>query len=166
MRVLHAGSGDSPWPHWLACGEEIRLDVNPKSKPDVVANLVDIGEIGQFDLVYCCHVLEHLCASEIRKALKEFWRVLKPKGVAFIRVPDLEGIQPTEDVVYMSHNGPITGLDMYYGFQKMVEDSPYMGHRFGFVKETLEKMLAEGEFACVKVQRFLLLNELWATAEK
>lgn len=40
-----------------------------------------------FDLIYCSHVLEHV--SDDRKALGEFWRVLKPGGKAIILVPIL-----------------------------------------------------------------------------
>jgi SAM-dependent methyltransferase len=40
-----------------------------------------------FDLIYCSHVLEHV--SDDRKALSEFWRVLKPDGKAIILVPIL-----------------------------------------------------------------------------
>jgi SAM-dependent methyltransferase len=40
-----------------------------------------------FDLIYCSHVLEHV--SDDRKALSEFWRVLKPGGKAILMVPIL-----------------------------------------------------------------------------
>lgn len=40
-----------------------------------------------FDLIYCSHVLEHV--SDDRKAMSEFWRVLKPGGKAIILVPIL-----------------------------------------------------------------------------
>jgi Methyltransferase domain len=38
-----------------------------------------------FDLIYCSHVLEHV--SDDRKAMGEFYRVLKPEGKAIILVP-------------------------------------------------------------------------------
>lgn len=40
-----------------------------------------------FDIIYCSHVLEHV--ADDRKALSEFWRVLKPGGNAILMVPIL-----------------------------------------------------------------------------
>ena len=40
---------------------------------------------GQFDIVYCSHVLEHV--SEDRKAIRELWRVLRNGGLAIVLVP-------------------------------------------------------------------------------
>jgi SAM-dependent methyltransferase len=38
-----------------------------------------------FDVIYCSHVLEHV--FEDRKAMREFYRVLKPGGWAILQVP-------------------------------------------------------------------------------
>lgn len=40
--------------------------------------------------VYCSHVLEHLALTDLRRALRETLRVLKPGGVFRLVVPDLE----------------------------------------------------------------------------
>jgi SAM-dependent methyltransferase len=40
-----------------------------------------------FDLIYCSHVLEHV--TDDRKAIGEFWRVVKPGGKAILMVPIL-----------------------------------------------------------------------------
>ncbi len=40
---------------------------------------------GSFDLIVCCHVLEHI--QDDRAALREFARVLRPAGQAIILVP-------------------------------------------------------------------------------
>ncbi|MEO0586099.1 MAG: methyltransferase domain-containing protein, partial [Planctomycetota bacterium] len=42
-------------------------------------------EDGSFDLVWCSHVLEHV--PDDGKALAEFFRVLRPGGVALLQVP-------------------------------------------------------------------------------
>ncbi len=39
----------------------------------------------QFDVIYCSHVLEHV--PEDRRAMREFYRVLKPGGWAILQVP-------------------------------------------------------------------------------
>ena len=41
-------------------------------------------------LLYCSHVLEHLCLSDLRRALLDCRRVLRPGGVFRLVVPDLE----------------------------------------------------------------------------
>ena len=47
-----------------------------------------------FDLIYCSHVLEHVV--EDRKAMAEFFRVLKPGGLALLQVP-MSGANTHED---------------------------------------------------------------------
>lgn len=53
----------------------------------VVMDITDIKDYkeGDFDVVYCSHVLEHV--PEDRKAIKELYRVLEPGGWAVIQVP-------------------------------------------------------------------------------
>jgi SAM-dependent methyltransferase len=50
---------------------------------------MDITDIqypeGAFDVVYCSHVLEHVVDD--RKAMREFFRVLRPGGWAVLQVP-------------------------------------------------------------------------------
>jgi len=47
-----------------------------------------------FDVIYCSHVLEHV--PDDKKAMREFYRVLKPEGWAVLLVPILDG-QTYED---------------------------------------------------------------------
>lgn len=152
MRILHAGCGRQLLPAPFA-GDEIRLDIDSGCKPDIVASLTDLGEIGAFDLVYCSHCLEHLYPYEVPAALAEFRRVLKPGGLAVIIVPDLEDVRPTEDFVYESPGGPICGLDMYYGKTSLIEASPYMAHHCGFVSATLGKALDAANFSRTLTRR-------------
>lgn len=139
--VLHVGCGTNPLPTWLDGADEVRLDIDPGCDPDVVASMTEMGEIGPFDLIYCSHAIEHLYPHDVTKALGEFHRVLKPQGAAFIFVPDLEDVKPTEEPLYDSPSGPICGLDMYYGLGRYIEISPHMAHHSGFVRETLTKAL-------------------------
>ena len=52
----------------------VRVDVTEMEFPDA-----------SFDVVYCSHVLEHV--PDDRKAMREFFRVLKPGGWAVLLVP-------------------------------------------------------------------------------
>lgn len=51
-----------------------------------------------FDACYSSHVLEHLVQQDAEKLVIECFRVLKPKGIARIVVPDLERI--AKDYLY------------------------------------------------------------------
>ena len=59
---------------------------------------MDITEIiypdDYFDVIYCSHVLEHV--QDDRKAMKEFYRLLKPGGWAILIVP-IEAEKTFED---------------------------------------------------------------------
>lgn len=153
MRLLHAGCGVEPLPPHFAKCEEVRLDANPGVGADVVASITDIGDVGQFDCIYCSHVLEHLHAHEVPQALGEFRRVLKDGGVVVLFVPDLEDVEPTEEPLFDSPAGPITGRDMIYGHGEMIRDNPYMAHKTGFTRETLDKAFRAAGFGDVDVRR-------------
>lgn len=158
MRVLHAGAGGGVLPDWLRPCEEVRLDIAPATAPDVVASITDLGDLGEFNVVYCTHVLEHLHRYEVWTALREFLRVLTPGGYAMILVPDLEDVRPTEEVVYESPGGPVTGLDMIYGHGLYVGRMPFMAHHTGFIRETLSRTMHEAGFRAVEVRRLSSFN--------
>lgn len=145
LRVLHAGCGSAPLPEWLP-GLETRLDVDPGVSPDITAPLTDVGDIGPFDIAYCSHVLEHMPPHDIHQALQELHRVLRPGGFLIAVVPNLASVKPDLTVVYDSPAGPVTGLDMYYGMERLVKDNPYMAHKYGFVRETLEAFVTQAGF--------------------
>ena len=153
MTVLHLGCGRQPLPEWVPDRDEVRLDLDPEASPDVVASITDVGPIGPFSIVYSSHVLEHVYPHETLQALRESQRVLGDGGYAVHIVPDLEGIQATDAVVYESPAGPVTGLDMIYGMKSMVAKQPYMAHKNGFTKDSLEAALREAGFSKVLVKR-------------
>lgn len=157
-RLLHVGCGGDPRPEWAKDYEETRLDIDPGAKPDVVADMADMGEIGEYDAVYCSHALEHLYPHDVAAALLEFRRVLKPGGFAMVLVPDLQDVQATEDVILEAPCGPISGLDMIYGKRDALKDRPYMAHRTGFVRDTLETVLAKAGFSKVEARRLSNYN--------
>jgi ubiquinone/menaquinone biosynthesis C-methylase UbiE len=138
-------------PDWFAHYDEVRLDIDPGCKPDIVASITALGDIGPFDAVYCSHTLEHLYPHELPVALAEFRRVLKPGGALVAFVPDLEGIEATEETVYESPCGPITGRDMIYGKISYLADSPHMAHHNGFVSATFAQAIEAAGYTGVTV---------------
>lgn len=165
-RVLHVGCGPLAaeklhesfrGDDWL----EVRLDINPGAHPDIVASITDMSMIpsASFDALYSSHNLEHLAPHEAPLALKEFYRVLKPAGYALVTLPDLQqaaeyiAAGKAEEAVLMTNKGPITPLDILYGFRPFLSANPYMAHRFGYTAATLEKALREAGFLHVAVER-------------
>lgn len=145
-KVLHVGCGTSPLPAWLADCEEVRLDIEPEVRPDIVASMLDMGDIGGFDMVFSSHSLEHVYPHEVPVALSEMYRVLKPGGVVTVIVPNLDGVKPDDEVLYVSPAGPVCGLDMYYGMSRLIPSAPYMAHHCGFVPSTLSRALTDAGF--------------------
>ncbi|NDD62542.1 MAG: methyltransferase domain-containing protein [Acidobacteria bacterium] len=64
----------------LAAGGTIRYADTAKRIPE---------EDGSVDVIYCCHMLEHLSRSGARRFLLECRRVLRPAGAIRIVVPDI-----------------------------------------------------------------------------
>jgi len=174
-RVLNAGCGypsanglypafrDGSW-------QEIRLDIDPGVKPDLVGSIADMTAVsdGSFDAVWCSHNLEHLHAHEIAGAVAEFHRVLASDGFALITCPDLEAVAElivngqAEDIAYQSAVGPITALDMLFGHSPSIErGNLYMAHKTGFTADRLGRVLVDGGFV-----EALIINgpgfDLWA----
>jgi predicted SAM-dependent methyltransferase len=153
MKMLHAGCGGAPLPEMFSAYKEYRLDIVPNDGLDYVASIVDMVGVpdNEFDALFTSHTLEHVYQYEVVPALKSFLRVLKPSGFAIIVVPKLDGLSPTENVLYVSEAGPITARDMFYGKIDLIKDYPYMAHKTGFVTETFTNALKEAGFAQVHV---------------
>ena len=76
------------------CWDEIRFDIDPIVKPDLIGTITDMTEVenSSVDAVYSSHNIEHLYAHEVPKALMEFKRVLKTDGFCVITCPDLQEV--------------------------------------------------------------------------
>lgn len=177
--VLHVGCGNSPafrMPHCFQGKEweEIRLDIDPLVKPDIVADLIDMSAINDesVDAVWSSHNLEHLDDFNVPLALAEIHRVLKPNGFALITLPDMEHIArlivngKIDEILYVSPAGPITPLDMLFGHQaSQRRGNRHMAHRTGFTAERLGNLLIRAGFTEVRVcpgKNY----DLWAVAVK
>jgi SAM-dependent methyltransferase len=178
--VLHVGCGipRADKLHAAFRGEgwsEIRLDINPNVKPDIVTTMTKMPEVSteSVDAVWSSHNLEHVYAHEVPLALTEFRRVLKPDGFALITLPDLQQVallianDKLDEPAYVSPAGPISPLDMVYGLRPaLARGVTFMAHRCGFTAKTLMKSLEDARFAHVIVHRYRPSFELWALAFK
>jgi SAM-dependent methyltransferase len=137
--------------------DEVRLDIDPGVKPDVVGSIAELRASfapQSFDAVWSSHVLEHLYAHEVYPALRQFIEVLKPDGFALIMSPDLEAVADhilkhgIASVAYDSPAGPIRPLDMLYGHSRAIEGGHHhMAHRTGFTAERLGNLLLSAGFS-------------------
>jgi len=175
--LLHIGCGTASPERLPDCfksvqWQEVKLDIDPKVKPDIVASLTDMSAVASasVDAVWSSHNIEHLEGFQVDGALREIRRVLKPGGFALITLPDLQRIAELiaqgrgDDVMYTSPAGPITPLDMLFGHQaSLARGNHYMAHRTGFTAKRLGKMLAEAGFGEVRVLKGRSFD-LWAVA--
>lgn len=72
----------------------INVDIRADVEPDVQDNifLLKKFEPNSVDLIYACHVLEHIERKQVTLALKRWYEVLKPDGMVRIAVPDFEAV--------------------------------------------------------------------------
>lgn len=89
------------------------------------------------DLIYASHVLEHISMLKLKEVLIEWKRVLKPKGVLRLSVPDFERIID----IYNSNNKNIECIWMpLLGSQEYKENSHFSVFNFSFIKNLLNEV--------------------------
>jgi ubiquinone/menaquinone biosynthesis C-methylase UbiE len=164
---LHAAFRKEGW-------RELRVDINPNVKPDIVASMLAMPMIAaaSVDGVWSSHNIEHLYAHEVPVALAEFLRVLKPGGVVLLTMPDLQRVaelivqDKLDEPAYVSPAGPIAPLDILYGHRPQIAmGNVFMAHRTGFTARTLTQILANAGFDRVRVERGKSFD-LWAVGYK
>ena len=84
-KKLHLGSGDKILPGFL--------NVDMRDVPGVDISGFDVADLSRFEsnsfeLIYACHVLEHLPRPKTFPTLLEWNRVLKKGGILRVAVPD------------------------------------------------------------------------------
>ena len=165
--VLHVGCGAKSVVGQIAvfaAGEwsETRLDIDPAAAPDIVASMTDMPAVPDEsqDAVFSSHNLEHLFPHELRAALSEFRRVLRPGGFLLVLVPDIQkaaaaiAAGKAEAPLYISDSGPVTPMDVLYGHRPSIgAGQVHMAHRNGFVVVTLLAALERAGFVAVHAKR-------------
>ena len=155
-RLLHAGCATSALPTWFGDQyDEVRLDIDPEMKPDIVASLTDMSVIpdGSFDVVYTSHCVEHLYPADVKLAMAEFKRVTAPGGSVVVIVPDLEDVPVSDEPLFECPIGWLSGLDLIYGCRYDAARSTYMAHHSGFTAPLLEKVMQDAGFDAVTMKR-------------
>lgn len=87
MFKVNLGCGTKKIPGW------INVDIRPETEPQLVWDTSKVLPwVGQVDVLYSCHNLEHYKRSEIPGILENWFRALKPGGELRISVPDFDAI--------------------------------------------------------------------------
>jgi len=158
-------------PDW----REIRFDIDPGVKPDIVGTLTDLSAVGSesVDALYSSHSIEHIFPHEVATALGEFHRVLKADGFLVITCPDLQSVcefvarDQLVDTLYVSPMGPIAAIDIMYGHRASIANGQtYMAHKCGFTDSVLRRCVLAAGFQTLYGGRRPAAFDLWLIAFK
>lgn len=138
--LLHIGCGDIDAPGF------INVDAQPY--PHVHHVRDDITDLAMFadasaDLVYMCHVLEHVPRRQILDVLAEMRRVLRPGGVLRISVPDFDRLV---DIYCSTGRDPDRVIDPLLGSHA----NAYDVHYWIFTRASLSAILMRAGFDAVR----------------
>ena len=130
--------------------KEVTGDIDAVVNPDIVCDVNDLTNIPEksVDAVYLSHMLEHLDYFEVPKGINQMLRILKPNGFIKLRVPNLKVLTKylesgkINDTIYESNAGPVTALDMLYGYRYSIKQkqNDFMRHKTGFTKEVFDSI--------------------------
>lgn len=176
--VLHVGCGSYnpkklPKQFDLSEWREIRLDIDPAVKPDIISDITDMHmvESESVDAIWSSHNIEHLYPHQVVVAFKEFWRVLKVGGLVYMTMPDIQAVARhvaegnLETPLYVSPAGPISAIDILFGFRPaLAAGHHFMAHKTGFTAQSLSDKLSQAGFQRVDVKSVNL--DLWASGYK
>ena len=122
----------------------VNIDIRPECEPDVVDNAFTLETVyeGTVDLIYCCHMLEHLSYEEARKAIRVWYGKLKPNGVLRLAVPDLK----KACALYLLTEDKEIVKSMFWGSQRHEFDF----HKNGWSESELYEELWDAGFDEIK----------------
>lgn len=129
--VLHLGSGGKRLPDVINCDL-----YNPAA--DRRWDARDLSEVpdGSIDMIEHHHLIEHLSAADLDRALAEWARVLKPDGLLVVSAPDLEAVLRRWLAMDAGDRWGY-GIKMIYGSQ----EHEGMFHKNGFTPRRLADVL-------------------------
>lgn len=165
MKILDIGSGVTNGPEraWTEA-EVYRMDIDDEMHPDYIHDITKPlpKEVkGQFDIVYCSHILEHISWRDVIGTLKNISEAAKPGGELCIIVPDITWA--CRQVLEGKYTLGVVGV--LYGGQH----NKWQYHNTGFTKETLAQMLKAIGWTVTrwKIEQFIvIMNGVREVAEQ
>ncbi|HCK11762.1 MAG TPA: hypothetical protein DHW45_17945, partial [Candidatus Latescibacteria bacterium] len=134
----------------LGCGSDSKIGyINIDAYVNNADLKIDICDLpvpnDSVDEIFSSHMLEHMSKFEVPKALREWYRVLKPSGKLQLNLPDLEwAAQQWLDLPEDARWG--WPLDTIFGLQT----HPGEFHKTGFTADRIEKILKQIGFRSVQ----------------
>ncbi len=134
---INLGSGGKTGPEFI--------NIDTRALPNI-HHIGDITDLRAFannsvDMIYACHVVEHIPRSRLLQTLREWKRVLKPGGIFRFAVPDFDQLYK----IYMESEKDIFSIEN----QLMGQDAPYHNHCSIWNKAYAEKILEAAGFTSV-----------------
>jgi predicted SAM-dependent methyltransferase len=111
------------------------VDLNDGVGADVVADVRDLPDnLGEFDVIFSAHVLEHLPRRDILPTVQHWTKYLKPGGRMHIFVPDL--LWAAKEIAEREEVTTLLMMHLYGGQQ-----SELQVHRMGFTVKMVRELL-------------------------
>ena len=134
MQVLDVGCGDKQQCRTIFPDAKITtLDIDPETKPDVVADITAPLEFpGKFDVVFMSHVLEPIPRLPVGPTLQNGAAVLQRQGKLYVITPSLEWAARR---IVRDEDLHVSVLASVFGSQ----DSPWQFHQCGFTMMLLRQ---------------------------
>jgi len=163
-----AGFNNDDW-------QEIRFDIDPSCKPDIIGTIVDMSAVADksVDAIFSSHNIEHVFAHEVGHVLSEFRPVLADDGFVVLTCPDLQSVCEVVaadrllEPIFQSPAGPVAPLDVLYGLRSSIAaGNHYMAHKCGFTFSVLYKLFLDSGFKGVYGGRRPQDFDLWLVAWK
>lgn len=139
--VLDVGAGSfDRYSDLFSCEKYLRVDIDPKNKPDIVASAenIPLGD-RSVDSVVSTQVLEHV--KEPEAAIYEFYRILKPGGYVLATVPQWGELHEQPNDYYRFTNFGIRYLFEKVGFR--VIELEQRGGFFSVMAQTRTRYLMD-----------------------
>jgi len=138
MIRLHLGCGPKYIPGWLHVDVADYPHVTIRHAIDSLPMILD----GTVETIYICHAFEHFMRREAPRVLREWYRVLAPRGVLRLAVPDFAAITAH----YQEHHDLAAVWGLLFGRQ----DGLYGFHHAVWDYTALEQVLFDAGFTRIK----------------
>jgi len=134
----------------LGCGKRyipgfIHIDLADFPHIDYKTDVSDLSmfEDNSVEKIYACHVLEYFDRIQVKDVLKEWHRVLKPKGILRVAVPDFEALVK----VYQQYGDLSLIIGPLYGRWEIEDTQKVIYHCTVYDFESLKNVLESAGFA-------------------
>ncbi|GAH43148.1 unnamed protein product [marine sediment metagenome] len=124
----------------------VNIDSREECNPDLVCDIRKLPyDDNSVDKILALDILEHAGRLETDDVLKEWFRILKPKGLLIIKTPNIDTIIDA----YKDGKIPFDELiRKLYANQQYIEDT----HRSGFNPDNIKQLLISAGFKIINLQ--------------